>query len=55
MICKCLRISCGHEWKTRTEEVPATCPKCKSYVWDKPTINKETIKPKGDSNESKRL
>ncbi|MEM4137712.1 MAG: hypothetical protein QXF48_03500 [Candidatus Anstonellaceae archaeon] len=33
--CKCER--CGHEWITRSEDVPTVCPKCKSPYWDKPS------------------
>jgi len=32
--CKCER--CGHEWITRTEEMPKVCPKCKSPYWNVP-------------------
>jgi death on curing protein len=32
---KCLR--CGHSWKTRKEEKPKTCPKCKSPYWSTPS------------------
>jgi predicted Zn-ribbon and HTH transcriptional regulator len=33
MECKCLR--CGHTWRSMIER-PRVCPRCKSYVWDKP-------------------
>ena len=29
---KCKR--CGYEWSSELER-PKTCPKCKSYFWDK--------------------
>lgn len=30
--CKCER--CLHSWRTRTEDVPKVCPKCKSTNWN---------------------
>lgn len=30
---KCLR--CGHTWTSQLER-PQACPRCKSYIWDKP-------------------
>lgn len=38
--CRCER--CGHEWITRTKEIPIVCPKCKSPYWDR--------QGKGDKN-----
>lgn len=37
---KCER--CTHEWipRTKTEEIPIICPKCKSPYWNKPKKNK---------------
>lgn len=32
--CGCER--CGHEWETRTDKLPGTCPRCKSPHWNKP-------------------
>lgn len=32
--CTCER--CGHEWITRSNCAPTTCPKCKSPYWNKP-------------------
>jgi hypothetical protein len=55
MICKCLRPSCKHEWKARTEESPANCPKCRSYAWDKPIDSKTTKPTKELHNEPERL
>lgn len=36
---KCER--CGHEWipRTKIDEEPTICPKCKSPYWNKPRIN----------------
>jgi len=36
--CRCER--CGHNWITRTEDLPVVCPKCKSPYWNKPVNNK---------------
>ena len=38
---KCER--CGHEWipRTKIEENPTICPKCKSPYWNKPKKNKK--------------
>lgn len=30
---RCLR--CNHEWHPRKEEMPKTCPNCKSPYWDR--------------------
>jgi predicted Zn-ribbon and HTH transcriptional regulator len=37
---KCER--CGHEWvpRSKVEESPTICPRCKSPYWDKPRINR---------------
>jgi len=37
---KCER--CGHEWipRTKKEEQPIICPKCKSPYWNKPKKKK---------------
>jgi hypothetical protein len=35
MQCKCLRETCGHEWVTKGDKEPQSCPGCKSYVWNK--------------------
>jgi DNA-directed RNA polymerase subunit M/transcription elongation factor TFIIS len=34
ILCTCTR--CGHQWQPRQEDVPETCPKCKSALWNKP-------------------
>lgn len=26
---------CNHSWKPRAKHPPVSCPKCKSYLWDK--------------------
>lgn len=32
---KCAR--CGHEWHPmRVDDLPGTCPKCRSALWDRP-------------------
>jgi len=31
---ECLR--CGHEWKGKGDKRPETCPRCRSYYWDRP-------------------
>jgi Zn finger protein HypA/HybF involved in hydrogenase expression len=33
--CKCDREPCGHEWETRGDTLPVTCPKCKGANWNK--------------------
>ena len=53
---KCER--CGHTWipRSKIEEAPTICPKCKSPYWDKPRrigsrINEQRVKEqnvKGD-------
>ncbi len=35
---KCLK--CKYKWKPRTKEVK-TCPRCKSYTWNKEKVRKE--------------
>lgn len=30
------RCRCGHEWRSRKDERPRVCPKCKSPNWDRP-------------------
>jgi len=35
---KCLR--CNYEWDSKLKK-PKTCPRCKSYFWDKIRINDE--------------
>lgn len=37
---KCRR--CDHEWQSRVEE-PQSCPRCKSYIWNKGENMKEAI------------
>lgn len=32
--CRCER--CGHEWETKEDQLPLTCPKCKSPYWNRP-------------------
>jgi DNA-directed RNA polymerase subunit RPC12/RpoP len=27
---------CGHQWVPRKAEQPRVCPKCKTYLWDRP-------------------
>jgi len=44
---KCLR--CPHEWEQRTEKKPISCPRCKSYVWDKPPEKLPKIEVKDGS------
>lgn len=41
---KCER--CKHEWipRTKVNEEPTICPKCKSPYWDKPKKNKKENK-----------
>lgn len=35
LICyKCTCGQCGHNWTTRTHELPKVCAKCKSVKWD---------------------
>ena len=41
---------CKHEWSPRIEEPPKSCPKCKSYKWNK---NKEEEKPKKKETKQK--
>ncbi len=36
---KCKR--CNYEWLPRKEELPITCPKCRSPYWQKERIRKE--------------
>ena len=36
--CTCER--CGHEWRTRTDDTPTICPKCKSPYWNRPRQKK---------------
>jgi len=36
MIEKCKCLKCGHEWVPRSLGIPASCPRCKNYNWDKP-------------------
>lgn len=31
---ECVCEKCGHSWKTRTEEVPKVCSKCKRKDWN---------------------
>ena len=31
---KCLNPKCEHGWFGRSNEIPKTCPKCKSYYWN---------------------
>ena len=26
---------CGHQWKSRKDDIPLACPRCKRYDWDK--------------------
>lgn len=26
---------CGHTWTQKTDKKPVSCPRCKSYTWDK--------------------
>ena len=28
---------CNHQWIPRTDDLPATCPRCKSYSWNNET------------------
>lgn len=38
----CKRLHCGHRWWPKSDKKPVSCPKCKSYDWDKPhEIQKE--------------
>lgn len=32
---KCVCKKCGYDWQTLRETKPKSCPKCKSYRWDK--------------------
>ena len=38
-IYKCKR--CDWIWMARKEEIPITCPKCRSPYWNKKRINKK--------------
>lgn len=31
---KCGCDKCGHEWVTKTHDVPALCPRCKRVTWN---------------------
>lgn len=42
---KCVR--CLHEWMPRTETKVLSCPKCKSYFWDKPSADKADLSKNG--------
>ncbi|HOA81309.1 MAG: hypothetical protein WDA59_11080 [Methanofastidiosum sp.] len=39
---KCKR--CNYEWLPRKEELPITCPKCRSPYWRRERINKKKEK-----------
>lgn len=42
---KCLR--CGHEWIPHKPGYrPQLCPKCRSYLWDRPRIRRRKVKGK---------
>lgn len=32
---KLICLKCGYAWESRVRH-PASCPRCKSYTWDKP-------------------
>lgn len=59
--CKCLRPKCGHTWRAKGDGVPAACPKCKSYYWNRspkiaaqkavPMVCTKCEKPLGEAKE----
>jgi len=36
----CVCIRCGHQWGSRIEEGPSSCPNCKSVYWDVPIVGR---------------
>ena len=36
---RCLR--CGWEWRPRSDQEPAECPRCKSRLWNRERLNAE--------------
>lgn len=35
---RCIR--CSHEWIPLVDGRPVTCPRCKSYDWDRPRVRR---------------
>lgn len=45
----CLRLECGHRWKSRTGH-PNYCPKCKSARWNEPPGSTPIAEPAAGEN-----
>lgn len=42
----CTCAHCGHDWSTRSENIPRSCPKCKRVTWNEdhdPTLEKKVV------------
>lgn len=39
--CTCDRRTCGHQWQTKTDQLPKVCPVCKQPTWNRPRRTKK--------------
>lgn len=50
---KLLCSRCNHEWITRIETPPVSCPKCKSIYWNKPRVRVRKLDNKEATHEKR--
>ena len=34
---------CLYDWRSKGKSVPKSCPRCKSYTWQSPVVEKGTL------------